>query len=115
MAKNKKKKYSSNFSRDTDDVRAKKFLGQHFLTDESVANDIAETLTLKGYKNVLEIGPGTGVLTKYLVEKDINLIAMEIDRESVPYLEKHYPNENLQILEADFLKEDIQDYFGTEQ
>lgn len=115
MANNKKKKYSSNFSKPSSDVRAKKFLGQHFLTDETVANDIAQTLTLKGYKNVLEIGPGTGVLTKYLVEKDINLIAMEIDRESVPYLEKHYPNENLQILEADFLKEDMQDYFGTEQ
>jgi 16S rRNA (adenine1518-N6/adenine1519-N6)-dimethyltransferase len=115
MAKNKNKKYSSNFSRDADDVRAKKHLGQHFLIDESVAKNIADTLTHKGYKNVLEIGPGTGVLTKYLVQKDINLIAMEIDRDSVPYLEKHFPNENLQILEADFLKEDMQDYFGTEQ
>ncbi|GER58434.1 16S rRNA (adenine(1518)-N(6)/adenine(1519)-N(6))-dimethyltransferase RsmA [Patiriisocius marinus] len=115
MAKNKKKKYSSNFSRDSNEVRAKKHLGQHFLTDETVAKNIAETLTHKGYKNVLEIGPGTGVLTKYLVEKDINLVAMDLDKESIIYLENHYPNENLQILEADFLREDMQDYFGTEQ
>lgn len=115
MAKNKKKKYSSNFSRDSNDVRAKKHLGQHFLTDETVAKNIAETLTHKGYKNVLEIGPGTGVLTKYLVEKDINLVAMDLDKESIIYLENHYPNDNLQILEADFLREDMQDYFGTEQ
>ena len=115
MAKNKKKKYSSNFSRDSNDVRAKKHLGQHFLTDETVAKNIAETLTHKGYKNVLEIGPGTGVLTKYLVEKDINLVAMDLDKESIVYLENHYPNDNLQILEADFLREDMQDYFGTEQ
>lgn len=115
MAKNKKKKYASNFSKSSNDVRAKKHLGQHFLTDETVAKNIAETLTHKGYKNVLEIGPGTGVLTKYLVDMDINLIAMDLDRESIVYLENNYPNNNLQILEADFLKEDMQDYFGTEQ
>ena len=121
MGKKKKKsgKHSSTprreFNAQNDTVRAKKHLGQHFLIDESVARDIAETLTHKGYKNVIEIGPGTGVLTKYLLEKDINLVAMDLDRDSIAYLEKYYPNENLQILEADFLKEDLQDYFGTEQ
>ena len=49
------------------------------------------------------------------VEKDINLVAMDLDKESIVYLENHYPNDNLQILEADFLREDMQDYFGTEQ
>ena len=98
-----------------DSVRAKKYLGQHFLIDETIANDISQTLQLEGYKNVLEIGPGTGVLTKYLLKKDINLVAMELDSESVEYLINKYPNENLQILEADFLKEDLQDYFGTAQ
>ncbi len=96
-------------------VSAKKHLGQHFLNDESVALDIANTLTQKGYKNVLEIGPGTGVLTKYLVEKDINLIAMDVDSESIQHLTEAFPQENLQILEADFLREDLQDYFGEEQ
>ncbi|EDM45551.1 dimethyladenosine transferase [unidentified eubacterium SCB49] len=121
MSKKKKKfsKHSSSprreFNAQNDTVRAKKHLGQHFLTDEGVARDIAETLTHKGYKNVIEIGPGTGVLTKYLLEKDINLVAMDLDSDSIAYLEAHYPNDNLQILEADFLREDLQDYFGTEQ
>jgi 16S rRNA (adenine1518-N6/adenine1519-N6)-dimethyltransferase len=96
-------------------VRAKKHLGQHFLRDESIAKDIAQTLTHNGYKNVLEIGPGTGMLTKYLIEESSNIVAMELDRDSVAYLIKTYNVENLQILEADFLKEDLQDYFGTEQ
>ena len=50
-------------------VRAKKYLGQHFLKDETIAEKIGDTLTLEGYKNVLEIGPGMGVLTKYLIRK----------------------------------------------
>ena len=120
MAKKKKKGFNKQHSKKTysaqnDSVRAKKHLGQHFLTDESIAKNIAETLTYKGYENVLEIGPGTGVMTKYLLEKKSNLIAMDLDSESVSYLIAHYPQEHLQILEADFLKEDLQDYFGTEQ
>ncbi|WP_369819695.1 16S rRNA (adenine(1518)-N(6)/adenine(1519)-N(6))-dimethyltransferase RsmA [Ulvibacter sp. MAR_2010_11] len=85
-------------------VRAKKHLGQHFLKDEGIAQKISDTLTLRGYKNVLEIGPGMGVLTKYLVEKDINLAAMDLDRESIKYLAENFPHHNLKILEADFLK-----------
>lgn len=56
-------------------VRAKKHLGQHFLTDESVAQDIADSLTLKGYNKVLEIGPGMGVLTKYLLKNRLKLMS----------------------------------------
>ena len=118
----KKKKYNKHsavpkreFNSQNDGVRAKKHLGQHFLTDEKIAHDISQTLGLKGYKNVLEIGQGTGVMTKYLLKKDINLVAMDLDSESVGYLSTHYTNENLQILEADFLKEDLQDYFGDQQ
>jgi len=96
-------------------VKAKKHLGQHFLTDENIAQKIANTLTLQGYKNVLEIGPGMGVLTKYLIEKPIEVVAMDLDSESVTYLINNYPNENLQILEADFLKSDGADIFGDEQ
>ncbi|PVW15350.1 16S rRNA (adenine(1518)-N(6)/adenine(1519)-N(6))-dimethyltransferase RsmA [Marixanthomonas spongiae] len=95
-------------------VRAKKHLGQHFLHDERIAEKISNSLTLKGYKNVLEIGPGMGVLTKYLIKKDIQVIAMDLDSESIDYLEKNYPNENLQILEADFLKTELSDLFGKE-
>jgi len=96
-------------------VRAKKHLGQHFLIDESIAEKISNTLSFQGYKNVLEIGPGTGMLTKYLVKKNIELVAMDLDTESIDFLIKKYPEENLQILEADFLKEDMVDYFGDEQ
>jgi 16S rRNA (adenine1518-N6/adenine1519-N6)-dimethyltransferase len=96
-------------------VRAKKHLGQHFLKDEQIAQNIADSLTEKGYKNVLEIGPGTGMLTKYLVEKDIEVTAMELDTESVNFLEQNFSSEKLQVLEADFLAEDLTDYFGDEQ
>ena len=54
-----------------DQVKAKKHLGQHFLKDENIAQKIADTLSLDGYKDVLEIGPGMGVLTKYLLKKDM--------------------------------------------
>ena len=93
-------------------VKAKKYLGQHFLKDEEVAKNIADTLTLEGYKNVLEIGPGMGVLTKYLIKKEINVNAMELDMESVIYLNKQYTSKNLQIIPADFLKYDLTGFFN---
>lgn len=96
-------------------VRAKKHLGQHFLKDETIAEKIGYTLMLEGYKNVLEIGPGMGVLTKYLIQKNIEVIAMDLDKESIAYLEENYPNKNLKIIEADFLKFDISQLFGEEQ
>lgn len=96
-------------------VRAKKHLGQHFLTDEQIASDIADSLTEKGYKNVLEIGPGMGVLTKYLLKKDLKTYVIEIDTESVEYLKAHYLNLGDRIISKDFLKIDLADFFGDEQ
>ena len=64
-------------------VKAKKHLGQHFLKDENIAKKIADTLTENGYDNVLEIGPGMGVLTKYLLQKRPKVIVLELDSESV--------------------------------
>jgi 16S rRNA (adenine1518-N6/adenine1519-N6)-dimethyltransferase len=101
------------------EVSAKKHLGQHFLKDENIAQKIANTLTLKGYKEVIEIGPGMGVLTKYLIQKDIELIAMDIDTESVAYLKTTFTsqhselleNKKFQVVEADFLKIDLSDYY----
>ena len=92
-------------------VRAKKHLGQHFLRDENIAKKIANTLTLKGYKDVLEIGPGMGVLTKYLLEKQITTHVIEIDSESVQYLKNNYPNLTERIYEKDFLKYDLNQIF----
>ncbi|WP_111308895.1 16S rRNA (adenine(1518)-N(6)/adenine(1519)-N(6))-dimethyltransferase RsmA [Confluentibacter sediminis] len=88
-------------------VKAKKHLGQHFLNDESIAEQIADTLTLNGYKAVLEIGPGTGVLTKYLLEKDVITHVIEIDSESVEYLKTSYLSLAPRIIEKDFLKYDL--------
>lgn len=93
-------------------VRAKKHLGQHFLKDESIASLIADTLTLDGYNNILEIGPGMGVLTKYLLKKDKNIWVIEIDSESIAYLKKHYAHLSGRIIEGDFLKMDLGKYFG---
>ena len=98
-------------------VRAKKHLGQHFLKDKSIAKDIADSLKLKGYDDVLEIGPGMGVLTKYLLKKDIKMHVIEIDRESVEYLKTAAATQNLdfRIIEADFLKINIQEFFQDKQ
>jgi len=102
-------------------VKAKKHLGQHFLKDENIAGKIADTLTLNGYENVLEIGPGTGVLTKYLLLKDLNLIAMDLDADSIVYLKHSFPLEHpkavarahsFQVVEADFLKVDLASLFN---
>ena len=96
-------------------VKAKKHLGQHFLKDESVAKDIADTLNLEGYDDVLEIGPGMGVLTKYLLEKPITTYVIEIDTESVDYLDANYPKLKDKIISKDFLKYDINEVFEGKQ
>ncbi len=88
-------------------VRAKKFLGQHFLTDLSVAQRIADTIQSGP---TLEIGPGMGVLTQFLLKNPaIQLTAVELDRESVAYLKEWYPE--LHLVEADFLKLDLDTLF----
>ena len=93
-------------------VKAKKHLGQHFLTDENIAKQIADTLTLNGYETVLEIGPGMGVLTKYLLEKELETYVIEIDTESVDYLNSHYPKLNGKVISKDFLKYNINEVFN---
>lgn len=90
-------------------VRAKKHLGQHFLTNAGIAEKIARSLNgHNGYKILLEIGPGTGALTKYLHElTPYELWLSEIDTESVEYLQQHYPNLEDRILSNDFLQMDL--------
>lgn len=96
-------------------VRAKKHLGQHFLKDESIAKNIADSLTLNGYNDVLEIGPGMGMLTKYLLKKKITTHVIEIDRDSVEYLQANYLNLAPRIIEKDFLKINIKDFLKDQQ
>ena len=84
-------------------VTPKKRLGQHFLTDESVAEQIVASLKA-GNRHVLEVGPGMGVLTKYLLQQpDLDFSVVELDSESVEYLKVHYPALAPRIMEADFL------------
>ncbi|MFC6267618.1 16S rRNA (adenine(1518)-N(6)/adenine(1519)-N(6))-dimethyltransferase RsmA [Frigoriflavimonas asaccharolytica] len=88
-------------------VRAKKHLGQHFLNDENIAESIVESLSTSGYDNIVEVGPGTGVLTKYLLAKDFPLFLAEIDEESIEYLNQTYLNLNENTFVGDFLKTDF--------
>ena len=91
-------------------VKAKKHLGQHFLEDLNIAQKIADTLSLANYKKVVEIGAGMGVLTQFLLKKDTEVYVVEIDKESVAYLEAHYPELRGKIIADDFLKYDIAGY-----
>ena len=95
-------------------VKAKKYLGQHFLMDENIAINIVEALTFEKDQKVLEVGPGMGVLTKYLLEKDSEIFVAEIDQESVEYLQKNYPKLDDQHIIGDFLKLNIAENFGTQ-
>jgi len=93
-------------------VRAKKNLGQHFLNDQNIANKIVDSLMCQSPKSVLEIGPGMGVLTKYLLNyPEIDLKLIEIDGESVEYLNGTYPALRGKVHFGDFLKIDINELF----
>lgn len=92
-------------------VYPKKSLGQHFLKDTATARKITDTLTGNGYGTVLEIGPGMGILTGYLLEKNFNdFRVIEIDNESVHYINEHFP-ELKNVITGDFLSLDIEKYF----
>ena len=93
-------------------VRPKKFLGQHFLTDLGIAKDIADTVDACPTLPVLEVGPGMGVLTQFLLQKDRPLKVVELDRESIAYLHANFPTLEGNIIEGDFLKMDLQQVFG---
>lgn len=95
-------------------VRAKKHLGQHFLKNEGIAKDIAFSLSGE-YTNILEIGPGMGVLTKYLLQNKVleEIKVVEIDRESVIYLKENFPSLKNNIYSEDFLKMDLEKIYTS--
>lgn len=94
-------------------VRPKKFLGQHFLKDQNIASKIVRSLLLNRTAAVLEVGPGMGVLTKYLASRPVTQLKLvEIDRESVSYLKEHFPAFAGDVIEADFLRMDIAGLFN---
>ncbi|RNI28095.1 16S rRNA (adenine(1518)-N(6)/adenine(1519)-N(6))-dimethyltransferase RsmA [Rufibacter immobilis] len=94
-------------------VQPKKHLGQHFLTDLNIAQKIVEALQLpKGVREVLEVGPGMGVLTQYLAQNPAyKTTVVDIDRESIAWLNEHFPQLEGRVLFADFLKTDLKTLF----
>ncbi len=93
-------------------VRAKKNLGQHFLKDQNIAYNITEGLSSGTYDTVLEIGPGMGVLTQFLLpKKEFKTYAIDVDRESIEYLHNKYSEYKDRIIYGDFLKMDIEKLF----
>ena len=93
-------------------IRAKKKLGQHFLTDLNIARRIVETLDFTNYKRVLEIGPGMGVLSQFIISKTKDLYLIEVDKESVKYLKEKYTELKSNIIEEDFLKINLKEKLG---
>ncbi|MDR1357518.1 MAG: 16S rRNA (adenine(1518)-N(6)/adenine(1519)-N(6))-dimethyltransferase RsmA [Tannerellaceae bacterium] len=94
-------------------VRPKKALGQHFLKDLQIAERIAATLSDYKHLPALEVGPGMGVLTRYLAEAGHNLTVVELDRESVRYLEEHFPSLKGRIIADDFLRLELSTLFTS--
>jgi 16S rRNA (adenine1518-N6/adenine1519-N6)-dimethyltransferase len=96
-------------------VAPKKHLGQHFLTDKNICDKIARQYSShQGCKRALEIGPGMGALTEFLLRQDIELSVMDVDRESIGYLTEHFPQLKGRIFYADFLKVNLKEIMGEE-
>ena len=97
-------------------MKAKKSFGQHFLINEGIASMIADQLTgfPENFIRVLEIGPGRGMLTKYLLKKKYELFACEADKDMVGYLLRHYPGLEKKLIEGDFLKIPLRECFGDQ-
>lgn len=92
-------------------VKPKKHLGQHFLNDQNIASKIVDSLSYKQYDLVLEVGPGMGVLTQFLLQKQVKVYVAEIDKESVDYLKINYPQLENNIV-GDFLKLEFEELFS---
>ncbi|MEQ9466659.1 MAG: 16S rRNA (adenine(1518)-N(6)/adenine(1519)-N(6))-dimethyltransferase RsmA [Ekhidna sp.] len=88
-------------------VKPKKHLGQHFLKDENIAFKIVEALKNDAVLPLLEIGPGTGVLTKYLIQHEVDFYALDVDKESIEYLKNTYPTFGYRFILQDYLKYDV--------
>ncbi len=95
-------------------VKPKKKLGQHFLTDENIAKKIVNALDCENAESVLEIGPGTGVLTRWLKDKKVPYYLIDIDAESIEYLHATYPSLSKYIVEGDFLKLNLDEFFSSD-
>lgn len=94
-------------------VTPKKGLGQHFLRDKNIARKIVDSLSFEGYSKLIEVGPGTGILTEIMVERGLDVYSVEIDSEAFSYLGKRFPSLNGKIFHADFLDFPLSGIFKT--
>lgn len=95
-------------------MRAKKEFGQHFLVQESIAEKLADALQPEGVDAIMEIGPGKGILTQYLLRQPLPLYAVELDRDMIPILQKTFSGTALHIVQGDILSVRIDDIVGAE-
>ena len=96
-----------------ENVNPKKYLGQHFLIDENISKKIIDSVDFSNYDKIIEVGPGKGGLTKYRIYLKDLLTLIEIDKESILFLENEYKNEELEIIEKDFLKFDLKSIYPS--
>ena len=85
-------------------MKAKKSFGQHFLTQEPIAERLASAIQSEGCDTVVEVGPGRGILTKYLLKQPLPVVAVELDRDLIPFLEREFATTKLRIVQGDILK-----------
>jgi len=95
-------------------MKAKKSFGQHFLTQEPIAERLANALQTEGCDTVVEIGPGKGILTKYLLKQSLPVVAVELDRDLIPFLEREFAGTTLRIVQGDALKVRFDEILGPE-
>jgi 16S rRNA (adenine1518-N6/adenine1519-N6)-dimethyltransferase len=94
-------------------IKAKKSFGQHFLTQEPIAARLAESLNTNGCEAVVEVGPGKGILTRYLLKQPLPVFAVELDRDLIPFLQKEFAGTPLRIVEGDILRVRFDDFLGV--
>jgi 16S rRNA (adenine1518-N6/adenine1519-N6)-dimethyltransferase len=92
-------------------MRAKKEMGQHFLTQESIAERLALSLQTEGCETIVEVGPGKGILTRFLLLQPLPVVAVELDRDLIPFLEKEFANTALQLVQGDILRVRLDEMF----
>jgi len=95
-------------------MRAKKSFGQHFLTQESIAEKLASSIVTDGCEAIVEVGPGKGILTKYLIRQSLPVIAVELDRDLIPLLEREFSGTSLRIIQDDILRVRFDEVLGPE-
>src|SRR5687767_8396117 len=95
-------------------MRAKKKFGQHFLTQEPIAQRLAESLDTTGAEAVIEVGPGKGILTKYLLQQPLPVYAIELDRDMIPILKSQFGHTPLNIVQGDILRLDPAQLLGPD-